>query len=105
MSQVTPLLEEMKGRFNADEAADMDNTFQYDIEDEGSWLITIADGKCEVAEGGSDEADVTLAMSLETFQGVMSGDIDGMEAFMSGDLQASGDIMLAPRLTDLFPQA
>lgn len=105
MSQVTPLLEEMKGRFDADAAADMENTFQYDVEGEGSWLITIADGKCEVAEGGSEDADVTLAMSFETLQGVLSGDIDGMEAFMSGDLQASGDIMLATRLTDLFPQS
>ena len=105
MSQVTPLLEEMKGRFDADAAADMDNTFQYDVEGEGSWLITIHDGQCEVAESTTDEADVTLAMSLETLKGVLSGDIDGMEAFMSGDLQASGDIMLATRLTDLFPQA
>lgn len=105
MSKVTPLLDEMKSRFDADAAADMDNTFQYDIKDEGSWLVTVSDGTCTIAEGGSEDADVTLAMSVETLQGILSGETDGMEAFTSGDLQASGDIMLATRLTDLFPPA
>ena len=104
MSNVGDTFKVMGERFDSDAASGVDEVFQFDIDD-SIWHAVIADGKCEVAEGGSDEADVTLAMSLETFQGVMSGNIDGMEAFMSGDLQASGDIMLAPRLTDLFPQA
>ena len=55
-------------------------------------------------EGAQSDPNVTLSMDLETLAGVMSGEIDGMQAFMSGDIQATGDIMLATRLADLFPQ-
>ena len=42
-------------------------------------------------------------MDLDTMAAVMSGELDGMQAFMSGDIQATGDIMLATRLADIFP--
>jgi putative sterol carrier protein len=33
----------------------------------------------------------------------MSGDINGMTAFMTGKLKATGNVMLATKLTSLFP--
>ena len=105
MSQVSLLWDEMKRRFDPSAASGMDNTFQYDINGQGSWLICIKEDTCEIVEGGSDDADVTLSMSLETLEGVINGSIDGMQAFMTGAVTAEGNIMLAPGLVDLFPQA
>ncbi len=43
-------------------------------------------------------------MDTDTLAGIASGETDGMQAFMGGKLRAEGDMMLATRLGDLFPQ-
>ena len=103
MSDVNNLLAEMQGRFNAEAAADMDAIFQYDIENEGSWHIAVKNNECSISEADESAATVTLAMSKDTLASVISGEADGMQEFMSGSIQASGDVMLAMRLNDLFP--
>ena len=35
--------------------------------------------------------------------GIMTGEVDGMQAFMMGKLRAEGDMMLATKLSELFP--
>jgi putative sterol carrier protein len=41
-------------------------------------------------------------MNSETLQGIVSGETDGMQAFMAGQLRAEGDMMLATKLGELF---
>lgn len=103
MSDVNSLLDDMQKRFNPDAADGMDAIFQYDITNNGSWQIVIQDDTCRVSEGNENDPTVTLSMDLDTLASVLSGETDGMQAFMSGSIQATGDIMLATRLTDLFP--
>ncbi len=105
MADMNSIFTEMKSRFNADAAAGTDAVFQYEISDGGEWFVTVQDGNCEVAEGSSDDATVTLKMDSETLEEVMSGETDGMQAFMSGRIQADGDIMLATKLAVIFPVA
>ncbi len=105
MADLNAIFTEMKNRFNADAAAGTDAIFQYEISDGGEWYVTVQEGNCEVAEGSSDEATVTLRMDSATLEGVMSGEIDGMQAFMTGSIQADGDIMLATKLAAIFPVA
>ena len=105
MSNVQDLFDQMGQRFNAGAAAGVDEVFQYDIEGAGTWQVSVANGECSVATGDDADASVTLSMSPETLEGVMSGEVDGMQAFMTGSIKASGDIMLATRLNDLFPTA
>lgn len=92
----------MKEKFNADAASGADYVFQFNIEDGENFNIAIKDGTCEVAEGESGEPSVTLIMNAETFQGIISGETDGMQAFMAGQLRAEGDMMLATRLSEFF---
>ncbi|MCA0043043.1 SCP2 sterol-binding domain-containing protein [Celeribacter litoreus] len=63
------------------------------IEDEGA-IVVDSDGVRE----GDDEADVTLTASLETFQGMMEGDINPTSAFMTGKLSIDGNMGLAMQL-------
>jgi putative sterol carrier protein len=105
MSDVTSLLDTMQQRFNPGAASGMDEIFQYDIDDEGSWHIIIKQDQCEIAAADETEASVTLSMTKDTLASVINGDTDGMQAFMMGDIKASGDVMLATRLSDLFPLA
>lgn len=105
MADLNTIFTEMQNRFNADAATGTDAVFQYEISDAGAWFVTVQDNACEVAEGTSDDATVTLKMDSTTLEEVMSGETDGMQAFMSGRIQADGDIMLATKLAVLFPVA
>ncbi len=42
-------------------------------------------------------------MDTATLAAVMSGETDGMQAFMEGKLRAEGEMMLALKLGELFP--
>ncbi|RBP85724.1 SCP-2 family sterol carrier protein [Marinomonas rhizomae] len=104
MSESKAVFESMLNRFDADEADDMEAVFQFDLDDDGSYYLSIIDGKCEMGEGEHDDPTVTLNMDLDTLKDVMSGELDGMAAFMQGKIRADGDIMLATKLTQIFPQ-
>lgn len=105
MSDLNATFEEMKNRFDSSAAAGLDVVFQYDIEDGAPYYVVVKDESCEVAQGEHEEPSVTLSMDAQTLNEVMSGETDGMQAFMSGRIRADGDIMLATRLTALFPVA
>ena len=47
---------------------------------------------------GDDAADVTLTASAETFQSIVSGDLNPTAAFMTGKLSIDGDMGAAMRL-------
>ncbi len=103
MANLLDVFNDMKDKFNASAAAGLDLVFQFDIEDGDTYHLVVKDGTCEIVEGAHDDPNVTLIMDTATLVGVMSGDIDGMQAFMLGKLRAEGDMMLATKLGDLFP--
>ncbi|WP_281647204.1 SCP2 sterol-binding domain-containing protein [Parendozoicomonas sp. Alg238-R29] len=103
MANLLEVFEDMKGKFNSDAAAGLDLIFQFDIEDGDTYHLIVKDGACEIVEGANDDPNVTLIMDTETMSGVMSGEMDGMQAFMMGKLRAEGDMMLATKLGELFP--
>ena len=97
--------EQMLSRFNPAAAADLDAVFQYQIEDAGAYHLIIKEGQCVLESGEHGSPTVSLTLSEETFAEILSGETDGMQAFMSGQLKADGDLMLATRLPELFPIA
>lgn len=97
----TPL-EKLQARFNPQAAQGMHEVFQFHFSDAGSHYLDIQDGTLGVHEGEHDDPSVSLSMSSETLKGIMSGDINGMTAFMTGKLKATGNIMLATKLSSLF---
>jgi len=99
---VANVFEQLKNNFNADAAAGLDLVFQFNIEDDKPHHLIIHDGQCELKEGEHDDPSVTLIMNSETLQGIVSGETDGMQAFMAGQLRAEGDMMLATKLGELF---
>jgi len=66
--------------------------------DAGSILIG-ADGSVSNAD---DAADCTIGVSLKDLQGLMSGDLNPMTAFMFGKLKITGDMGVAMKLKELF---
>lgn len=103
MADINAIIEGLKGKFNAGAAAGMDDVFQFSIEDGDNYYVVIRDGQCEIAQGDHDDPSVTLIMNKDTLKGVLTGEEDGMQAFMAGKLRAEGNMMLATKLSALFP--
>src|SRR3989338_9105622 len=103
MTTVADIVKSMQAKFNAGAAAGLDLVFQFNIEDGDNHYVVVKDGTCDVQKGDSANANVTLIMTTETLVGIMTGETDGMQAFMGGKLRAEGDMMLAMKLLDLFP--
>jgi putative sterol carrier protein len=81
--------------------AGMSNSYLFDIENEGQWLVTVADGKLSVAEGGGD-ADATITASGETFDKIVAGEQNPTTAYMTGKLKIKGNLGAAMKLQKLF---
>ena len=43
-----------------------------------------------------------MTMSTDTWLGIVNKELNGIQAFMSGKLKVSGDMMLAQRYQSLF---
>ena len=99
---VEQTFEKLEKSFNADAAQGLDLVFQFDIEDDKNYHLVINNGTCKLHQGAHDDPSVTLIMNSETLEDVVSGETDGMQAFMAGQLRAEGDMMLATKLGELF---
>lgn len=102
MTSTTELFNSIQSRFNAEAAADLDVVFQFAIEGADTHHLIVRDGQCELVQGEHDDPSVTLMMDADTLNEIVSGDVNGMQAFMAGRLRTEGDMMLATRLSDLF---
>ncbi|HZQ77879.1 MAG TPA: SCP2 sterol-binding domain-containing protein [Acidimicrobiia bacterium] len=69
-----------------------------------SYELKVADGTCTVLPGGTEPARVTLGMALPDFLRFVTGKLDGMQAFMTGKLKLSGDMMFAQSMQAWFAQ-
>ena len=103
MTTVSEIIDSMSARFNPEAAAGLDIVFQFDVSDGDTYHIVVKDNVCDIKEGGHDDPTVTLIMDSDTMIGIMTGETNGMTAFMMGKIRAEGNMMLATKLNDLFP--
>ena len=104
ITNVTEVFSKVPQSFNAKAAKSLDAVFQFDITGEGggNWNVIVKEGACRVNQGKHSTPTVTLTMSSEIWLAMVNKQLNGMQAFMSGKLKVSGDIMLAQRIPDLF---
>ncbi len=102
MADVNAVLAGLSERFDPVKAEGVNEVFQFDIADTGSYYLSIAGGQCNFAEGEHDDPSVTLALDGDTLKGLLDGSVNGMQAFMFGKIKATGNIALAAKLTSYF---
>ena len=104
MATVQEVISQLNDHFDADAAAGQSMVIQFDITDGDTYHLNIQNGALEVAEGSNDDPSVVLIMDSDTFVGVMTGEVNGMQAFMTGKLRTEGNMMLASKLGEFFKQ-
>jgi putative sterol carrier protein len=99
------IFEEMANRFQPDKAAGQSAVIGWDVtapDGTHSWQMKVAEGTCTPQQGNAEPARVTLALSLPDFLRFVTGQLDGMQAFMTGKLKLSGDMMFAQSMQAWF---
>ncbi len=99
---VDQIINKFPSRFVAEKAVDFSAVFQFELEDDTDFYLAIADQQCQAIKGEHDDPNITLIMNAATMIEVVNGELDGMSAFMQGRLRAEGNLLLAPKLGELF---
>ena len=101
--QVEKIITEMGSRLGANSG--LGGTLKFDFGEPGSVYI---DGKSvpnTVVDGAGKNADCTITLTLETFDKMVKGELDGTSAFMQGKLRVAGDMGLAMKLGPILQKA
>ena len=77
------------------------NSYLFDIEGAGQWLVRVDDGSIDVGEGGGD-ADCTISTTEDNFMKMVRGEQNPTTAYMTGKLKIKGDMGAAMKLQKLF---
>ena len=93
--------ESLPTRVDSSKIAGMSNSYVFDVEGAGKWKVDVRDGAVTVTEGG-DDGDVTLSMTDENFEKMVSRQLNPTTAYMSGKLKVKGDMGAAMKLQKLF---
>jgi putative sterol carrier protein len=91
----------LESKADSSKTAGMSNSYVFDVEDAGQWMVDVDDGKVTVTEGGGD-ADVVISTSRDTFEKIVTGDVNPTSAYMTGKLKIKGDMGAAMKLQKLF---
>ena len=95
--------ESLPGRADADKLAGVSNSYLFDIEGEGQWLVDVRDGGLTVTEGnGGGDPDVTITTSSDVFADIVAGQQNPTTAYMTVKLKIKGDMGAALKLQKLF---
>lgn len=90
----------MPDRLDAGAASGVDAVIQFNCS--APRTVTIKNGECTVEAGSVDEFTVSVTMEDEDLVAMLTGELDGMTAFMTGKIQLDGDMMFAQQIGTLF---
>ncbi|MGB1237750.1 MAG: SCP2 sterol-binding domain-containing protein [Pseudomonadales bacterium] len=102
MIELTSLAAQVQARFNSQAASGIQASFQFNLSDGQAFYVTIHDGKCSLTQGVDSAASIAFTLSEKTLSDVVNAQVNALQAFMAGDIQAEGDMTLAPILAQVF---
>ncbi len=102
------LFEKMAEAFDPSSAAGQSAVIQYDIETptgKAQYQLKVDGGECTVSKTCDETPRVTLMLNIPNFLRMMTGELNGQQAFMAGQLEISGDIMFSQNIAQWFKQS
>lgn len=98
----------MAERFLPEKAGGRNAVVQWEIataDGSRAYQVKVQGGTCSAGRGATETANVTLQMALPDFLRLITGKLNGVQAFMAGKLKVTGDIMLAQAQQSWFEMA
>ena len=94
---VQEYFETLPSRVPPENTVGITNSYLFEINEVGTWLVAVDDGKITVTEG-EGEADVRIGMSEEIFRKLISGEQNPMRGVMTGKIKVKGSMGAASKL-------
>lgn len=92
-----------KTALNPDKAQDV--VIGYELSAAGKtypYAVVIKDKAANIEKREPSDARVTMVLTVPDYLRLISGQLDGMQAFMSGKLKLKGDMMFAQQIQTMF---
>ena len=104
--EVRSIFPAMVDRFIPEKASGINATIAFDLSGEngGSFWIKVSDGRAESGEGEQSDAAMTVKATADDWHAVATGQMNAMQAFMTGKLKIMGDMGLAMKMQTMFAQ-
>ena len=102
MSELVEIFGKIAGRFDASKMATLNATVQFDLGAGNQHHLIIGGGTMKHAQGTAEKADATLTMAPDDFISLTKGQLNPMNAFMSGKIKVAGDMGLVMKLQSLL---
>ncbi|HVZ91579.1 MAG TPA: SCP2 sterol-binding domain-containing protein [Rhizomicrobium sp.] len=102
-AQIQQIVTQMGGAIGANSG--LGGTLKFDFGQDGSVFIDGKSSPNTVSDGEGKSADCTISVSMETFEKMVKGELDGTSAFMQGKLRVAGDMGLAMKLGPILQKA
>lgn len=101
------LVEGLKERLNQkgpDQLAQSVGVYQFHLtgEDGADYTLTVEADGARITEGSVEHPGVTVTMTASDFKALAGGELNPMNAFMSGKLAVAGSMGLAMKLSNLI---
>tara|TARA_Y200000002_G_C22217346_1_gene470086 strand:+ start:50 stop:364 length:315 start_codon:yes stop_codon:yes gene_type:complete len=100
MADANSIREELAAGINGKDLQ-LNAKVKFDFDGTGVVLIDGSTNSATVS-GEDTDADCTLTMSVDVWEEMKSGALDGTSAFMQGKLKVSGDMSIAMKLGQIF---
>ncbi len=96
----------MVDRFVPEKAEGISATIQFDLSGDngGVFWLKVANGTAEHGEGEAVNPTMTVKAAADDWHAVSTGQLNAMQAFMTGKLKILGDMSLAMRMQTMFAQ-
>lgn len=104
-SVVQQVSQGMKTYFEPRKVGRVNTIIQYDVKTPDgvmTFQMRVVDGQCDIEDGTPLEPRVKLGISLPDFLRLVSGKLHGLQAFMTGRLRVTGDVLLASKIEGWF---
>jgi putative sterol carrier protein len=95
----------MQSMFRPEPAQGHDGVVQWEVDDGSSthvYHVIIDAGTCRIEGGSADAPKATLSFTLANFLRFIAGEMNGIQAFMTGKVRITGDVMYAQRTESFF---
>ncbi len=104
--EVKNIFPAMVDRFIPEKAGGVNAIIAFDLSGEngGSFWIKVADGSAVSGEGAQSDAVMTVKATADDWHAVATGQMNAMQAFMTGKLKIMGDMGLAMKMQTMFAQ-
>jgi multimeric flavodoxin WrbA len=98
------LLQMMPGALNPAAAAGLTAIYQFEVSGSENFTahLVIADGKATFHEGAADKPNLLIRTPAEVWLAISRGELDGTQAYLSGQFRIKGDLGLLIKLKSLF---